>query len=189
MKKRQLSFILAALLLLAGGLLTGCQSGGAAVLEGPPILREDLMERTLFMQPFYGYMSGKVRTVDDSEFFNQVVDLCAEAEPFRPAVLAYDMKADIPWMAHSYFRGAADEYIFSFVDVGRQLDFDFVHRDKPLICIGKASVPEEGIYDGYYRVEWRWLYTLPASNYAVLYNLTEKYGGGKVIDEWQRWEP
>ena len=183
MKMRKLLFVLAGALLLAG-----CQSGGPAA-EGPPFLREDLMERTLLVQPLSCSEKGTVRTVDDGEFFNQVIDLCAEAEPFRPAVLAYDMKADIPWMAHFYFRGAADEYIFSFVDVGRQLDFDFVHRDKPLICIGKASVPEEGIYDGYYRVEWRWLYTLPASNYAVLYNLTEKYGGGKVIGEWQRWEP
>lgn len=192
MKTRKISFILAAALLLAGGLLTGCQISGPAV-EGPPILREDLMERTLLVQPVSCSEEGTVRTVDDGEFFNQVIDLCAEAEPFRLFVESYEMKAGGPRTTNFLFRSAADEdtldqYRFAFIDVEEQLDFGYVHRDKPLLLVGKGNYTEHGIYARVYSSEWGWLYTLPASNYTVLYNLTERYGGGEEIDEWQRWE-
>ncbi|MCI9317842.1 MAG: hypothetical protein HFF67_07365 [Oscillospiraceae bacterium] len=188
MKKMQILFVLAAVLLLtgSGGLLTGCQSGGPAVLEGPPIRKEDLLERRLFVQPNTSMYDDKVRTVDDEEFFNQVVDLCAGAEPFRPFVFPYESKAGGPRTANFFLVGAADEYAFSFGDVERQLDFGFVHRDKPLLYVGKASVTKEGIYNSY-KNEWAWFYTLPASNYAALYNLIEMYGGGEVIDKGQWW--
>ena len=188
MKMRKILFILAAALLLADGLLTGCQISGPAA-AGPLILREDLMERTLLVQPVSCSEKGTVRTVDDDEFFNQVVDLCAEAEPFRPFVDFYEMKVGGPRTTNFLFRSAADEdtldqYRFAFIDVEEQLDFGYVHRDKPLLLVGKGNYTEHGIYARVYSSEWGWLYTLPASNYAALYNLIETYRGGEVIDEW-----
>ena len=181
MKMRKILFILATALLLAGGLLAGCRSGGPTVLEGPPILREDLMERTLFVRPYFHYYDDKVRTVDEKEFFDQVIDLCAGAEPFRP--LSTGESTEIgPRSDLFYFRGVADEYVFSFRDAEEQMDIGFVHRDKPLLYIGKGS------YDGVLSTEWEWFYTLPASNYAALHNLIQTYGGGEEIGEMQRWE-
>ena len=188
MKMRKLLFVLAGALLLAG-----CQSGGPAA-EGPPILREDLMERTLLVQPLSCSEEGTVRTVDDGEFFNQVIDLCAEAEPYRLFVESYEMKAGGPRTTNFLFRSAADEdavdeYIFCFIDVEEQLDFGYIHRDKPLLYVGKGNYTENRIYGKSYRDEWRWLYTLPASNYAALYNLIETYRGGEVIDDGPPWPP
>jgi len=120
----------------------------------------------------------EVRTVDDDDLCDEIVELCLGAEPFRPSVLA-DQKtgASGPYVR---LENEICAYTIDCIDAEEQLDIRFIHRDKPVIGITKSAITE---YYGHktYKTEWGWLCTLSPTDYALLYELLQTYADGEII--------
>ena len=120
----------------------------------------------------------EIRTVDDDDLLNQIVELCLRTEPFRPSTLS-DMKAGASGPL-CRLENETCAYTFSCIDAVDQLDIGYIHRDKPIICTSKAAIVDHDRYKAY-ESEWGWFCTMSPADFALLYDLLETYTGGEII--------
>jgi len=174
MKKRVLLVIIT-VLAGSGIIFTGCQSDYTIRTESL-IDIQDLKEHDLFIHNVTCSGPFEVRTVADDDFLDKVIALCLSAEQFRPSI-STDSVAGAVLDVYFILVNTTDKYTFSFFEVEEQLNIGFIHRDKPVFCIEKALKNESGNY----KKDWSWFCTLPASNFASLYELVQTYTGGEVV--------
>ena len=120
----------------------------------------------------------EIRTVDDDDLLNQIVELCLRTEPLRPITFS-----DVKTGANGPLCRLENEtcaYTFYCADAAEQLDIGFIHRDKPIICTSKAAIVDHDRYKAY-ESEWGWYCTMSPADFALLYDLLETYRGGEII--------
>lgn len=119
----------------------------------------------------------KHRTVEDAGFIDEISEICARATPFRP-VTGLDLPLGTERHAvHVIFENGAVQYRFAFFDMEKQLSFESVHRDSPLINVSKSTFDGQGEA----QKDWDWFCILPAADYAALYEQLQRYSGGEIV--------
>ena len=140
----------------------------------------DLRGKTMYVHNVTCSEPYEMRTVDVAEsrdFCRDVISLCTKTEKFRPQTALLDMTLGAKSEGYVCFEDEKVQYTFTFFDVEKQLDVGFVHRETPMIVVAKDVFDENGNIHS----EWTWRCTMPAADYATLYNLLQTYGGGEKI--------
>jgi len=120
---------------------------------------------------------GEYQVVNDATVQQMISQLCTDLDPFRPYVLEFDMILGVSnFNPCIYFLGENVRYSFAMNNAYEQMRYDFVHRDKPLLYVGKAVMDEAGQY----QEEWLWLCSMDASDYAALYKIASRYSEGAI---------
>lgn len=150
-----------------------------AVLE-----KQELMECELFIHNASTASTDK-RTVTDEALKEELVSLCLRAEMFRPMMNEDSTFARWPsehWpqdiSQNMTFRDGESMYVVSFFDAEGQLAIDAVHRDEPVILVSRWTPDETGAYPDWLGL---WYCTMPAADYAQLYEMVYTYDGGQIV--------
>ena len=120
---------------------------------------------------------GEYQVVNDATVQQMISQLCTDLDPFRPYVMEFDMILGVSnFNPCIYFLGENVRYSFAMNNAYEQMRYDFIHRDKPLLYVGKAVMDEAGQY----QEEWLWLCSMDASDYAALYKIASRYSEGAI---------
>lgn len=121
---------------------------------------------------------GEYQIVNDAAFQKAISQLCKGVKPFRPYVLEFDMLLGVSdFIPHIYFMGENVQYCFIFNGVYEQMQYDFIHRDKPLILVTKSIPDKTGIFQDV----WKWYCVMETADYVSLYNMVYKYTDGQFL--------
>jgi len=143
-----------------------------------PTVRE-LKNCELFIQNA-AYEIGEYQAVSDPSFQRDVSRFCADLTPFRPYVLEFDMTLGVSnFTPRMYFVCGSVRYTFSMSDAHDQMQYDFIHRDKPILYVSKTITDEIGQA----QEEWCWLCEMDAADYAGLYNTVSRYTEGTITQK------
>lgn len=143
-----------------------------------PSARE-LENAELFIQNA-AYEIGEYQAVNDPSFQRDVSRFCADLTPFRPYVLEFDMTLGVSnFTPRMYFVCGSVRYTFSMSDAHDQMQYDFIHRDKPILYVSKTITNEVGQA----QEAWCWLCEMDAADYAGLYNTVSRYTEGTITQK------
>ncbi len=177
MKKQKLLAAGIAVLTIANiAIVLGCRFGGPAQPE-TMVSMEDLSGHDVYIYNATCPDVFRHRTVEDAGFIDEIAEICARATPFRPGTTS-DMILGIDVThVHVRFENETDVYLFSLNEIRERLSLDSPHRDSPALSVSKDVFDDAGR-----RIEEIGCFcTLPAADYAALYELLANYSGGEIV--------
>ena len=137
------------------------------VKQQPMVIREELEKCELYIRNHTCPAFYNERTVEDSEFFNQVMELCLKHERFRSinsdgslAVLGYRPPT-------ATFKNGEMVYAFSIYEMDGRRTLENIEEMLPIITI---STPTSG-----------WHCYLSQEDYVELFLLIDTYEGGELL--------
>jgi len=123
---------------------------------------------------------GEYQIVTDAAFQKAISKLCQGVEPFRTYIAEFDMILGVgDFIPHIYFTSENVQYCFIFSGVYEQMQYDFIHRDKPLILVTKTVKDKVGEL----QEAWKWYCVMEAADYSSLYNMVYRYTDGTITEE------
>ena len=105
------------------------------------------------------------------EFCERITTLSAKLVPFRQTVwteLVLGERED----AFVRFKNDKVQYTISFLDTDKQLAWDYIHRDAPVVAVQKIEFDEEY---GNPHIVWGWVCTMTAADFAELFDMVSSY--------------
>lgn len=126
----------------------------------------------------YVYHDQQTRTVPDPEVKEYLLDLCRQAELYRPLQPSLDI-----WergISGSIRLETGDTwYCFYLGETEKQLALDYIHRDAPIVSVSRYQRNEQDMWE----LRSSWYCTLPPAEFAALCQAVLTYSGGEVIRE------
>lgn len=137
------------------------------VKSQPMVSQEELENCELYIFnstcPTFEYQ----RTVDDSEFFNQVMELCLKHKRFK----SISSEGNLPLLGYrpptAIFKNGSDQYRFAIYEIDGRRTMENVYEMLPIVTI---TTPETS-----------WHCILKQEDYVKLFQLIEVYKGGELI--------
>ena len=125
---------------------------------------------------------NRYRTVADETIRKTVIQICENAEPFRPITSADEKLKEDKFYRYepaALLENGKERIIVFFTLSEQQLSPDFLYRDQPLVGVIVEPIGQT--------VSEKWFCSLPAADYAMLYELLYTYGGGETVEKQTNW--
>lgn len=137
------------------------------IKQQPMVTREELEKCELYIFNYSCPTFEYQRTVEDLEFFNQVMELCLKHKRFK----TISTDGNLPLLGYrpstAIFINGNDTYRFAIYELDGRRTLENVYDALPIITV---STPETG-----------WHCILPQEDYVELFRLIETYESGDLI--------
>lgn len=125
---------------------------------------------------------NQYRTVADEAIRKTVIQICEKAEPFRPITSADETLKEDKFYRYepvALLENGKERIFIFFTLSDQQLSPDFLYRDQPLVGVIVEPIGKTA--------SEKWFCSLPAADYAMLYELLYTYGGGETVEKQTDW--
>ena len=125
---------------------------------------------------------NQYRTVEDETIRKKVIQICEKAEPFRPITSADETLKEDKFYRYepvALLENGKERIVVFFTLSEQQLSPEFLYRDQPLVGVIVEPIGKTA--------SEKWFCSLPAADYAMLYELLYTYGGGETVGKQTDW--
>ena len=133
------------------------------------------------------------RAVPDTELCDKLIALCTHMEQFRPTIsvdIVLGEKSDSSSVCPSahlnlWDRSRSYGCTVTLFNVDKQLSLDYIYREAPVVSVVTYTIEQEGVYY-HANNKTMWYCTMPAADFAALYETIQTYGAGELVSEFYK---